>query len=192
MQPRRTKLLAVAALAAAFAASTRAAVHESLDYGHYEARAQPGLAVSMALNDATPFRPGGLVFHGATAWNIDWQVVPEQTGDGRCRVGDVKIRLRGEMMLPRLVGGDELQRRRFETYLVNLREHELGHYELGREAARRLEQQFYSMAPARSCSELHATARETGNRLLARYEALGDAYDLRTGHGRTQGAWLAD
>ena len=189
MKPRPAHLLA---LAAALSPAAQAAVHESLDYGHYEARAQPGLAVSTALNAATPFRPGGLVFHSATAWNIDWHVLPEPTSDGRCRVGEVKVELRGEMMLPRLVGGDALQQRRFQSYLVNLREHELGHYELGREAAHRLERQFYSLAPARSCSELQATARATGATLLARYEALGDDYDLRTGHGRTQGAWLVD
>lgn len=29
-------------------------------------------------------------------------------------------------------------------------------------------------------------------RLLPKYEAMGDAYDRQTRHGRTQGAWLTD
>jgi len=96
------------------------------------------------------------------------------------------------MTLPRLVGGSSEQKQRFETYLSRLREHELGHYEIGREAALELEQQFYALHPAASCGELQSAAREAGARLLPRYEAMGDTYDVQTEHGRTQGAWLTE
>ena len=185
-----TLLLACAALLAAPAAC--AEVHEALDYEHYEAHAGPGRALSQALNDASPFRPGNLVFHSATAWYLDWKVRPEPTADGRCRVGAVRVELHGRMVLPRLVGASSEQQQRFDSYLVRLREHELGHYEIGREAARELEQEFYALHPAGSCGELQATARDTGARLLPRYEAMGDTYDLQTQHGKTQGAWLTE
>ena len=178
-------LLALAPLA-------RAEVHEALDYEHYVAQAQPGRAVALALNDASPFRPAGQVFHSATAWFVDWKVRPEPTTDGRCRIGDVRIDLHGRMMLPRLVGASMAQQRIFDAYLVHLREHELGHFEIGREAARELEREFYALPPARHCNELQAEARQAGARLVSKYEALGDTYDLQTGHGRTQGAWLSD
>ena len=61
---------------------------------------------------------------------------PEPTTDGRCKVAEVRVELHGEMMLPRLVGGTRAQQEKFDSYLVRLREHELGHYEIGREAAR--------------------------------------------------------
>jgi len=165
-------------------------VHEALDYDHYEAHALPGHPVVQALNEATPFRPGDQVFHSATSWFLDWKVRPEPTMDGRCRVGAVRVELHGRMTLPRLVGGSGEQRQRFDSYMVRLREHELGHYEIGREAARDLEQKFYALGPARSCGELQSAARETGARLLSKYEALGDTYDRHTEHGKTQGAWL--
>jgi predicted secreted Zn-dependent protease len=170
----------------------RAEVHESLDYGHYDAHAQPGRALSLALNDASPFRPGNAVYHSATAWNIDWQVRPLPTADGRCAVAEVRIELHGQMMLPRLLGADEGQQRKFDQYLGRLREHELGHFEIGREAARAVEKQLYALPPAASCGELQSAARDAGARLLPRYEAMGDAYDAQTEHGRTQGAWLVD
>jgi predicted secreted Zn-dependent protease len=179
-------LLALAAMPAC------AEVHEALDYENYEARAQPGRAVFLALNDASPFRPKGKIFHSATAWYLDWSVRSEPTADGRCRVGSVLVELHGRMMLPRLLGGTPSQQSRFENYLVHLREHELGHYEIGREAARELEKQFYALKPARNCGDLQAAAREAGARLLPKYEAMGDEYDLQTGHGRTQGAWIDD
>lgn len=174
------------------APAAQAVVHESLDTDHYDAHAQAGRSLALALNDASPFRPGDQVFHSATAWTMDWKLRPTPTVDGRCRAAEVRIDLRGEMMLPRLLGGSHAQRERFDDYLVRLREHELGHFEIGREAARQLETSLYALPPARSCAELQSAARTEGARLLKKYEAMGDAYDVRTQHGRTQGAWLVD
>jgi predicted secreted Zn-dependent protease len=184
------QLACLAALA--LPALAAAEVHEVLDYDHYEAHAQAGRPLASALNDASPFRPNGQVFHSATAWYLDWRIGPQPTADGRCRVGQVRIELHGEMMLPRLVGGTHWQQERFDSYLVRLREHELGHYEIGREAARQLEKSFYALPAASSCSELQSAARDAGARLLPKYEAMGDAYDAQTQHGKTQGAWLTD
>ena len=187
---RRLPLLALASIA--FAAGARAEVHETLDTGHYEARAQHGRSLALALNEASPFRPGNQVFHSATAWTLDWTLQPRATADGRCRTAEVQVDLRGEMLLPRLLGGSQAQKERFESYLVRLREHARGHFESGREAARALEKSLYALKPARSCAALQAAARDEGVRVLAKYEALGDAYDRQTQHGRTQGAWLTD
>jgi predicted secreted Zn-dependent protease len=191
--PGMDRILALLALAAlAVSGGARAEVHETLDTGHYEARAQPGGSVALALNEASPFRPGNQVFHSATAWTMDWKLRPQATADGRCRTAEVSIDLRGEMLLPRLLGGSRAQQQRFEDYLTRLREHELGHFEIGREAARALEKSLYALEPARSCAQLQAAARDEGARLLKKYEAMGDAYDRQTEHGRTQGAWLVD
>ena len=175
-----------------FAPVVHAVVHESLDTDHYDAHAQPGRSLALAINEASPFRPGDAVYHSATAWALDWKVRPVPTADGRCRSAEVRIELRGEMILPRLLGGSPTQQEHFESYLARLREHELGHFEIGREAARQLEKNLYALAPARSCAELQAAARVESARLLPKYEAMGDAYDRQTQHGRTQGAWLVE
>jgi len=186
----RTALAAL--LLALTAAPVRAEVHEVLDYDHYDAQAQPGRTLAAAINDASPFRPDGQVYHSATAWYLDWKVRPEPTVDGRCRVGEVRVALHGEMTLPRLVGGTAAQQRRFDAYLARLREHELGHYEIGREAAHELEKEFYALPSASTCADLQSKARDQGARLLPRYEEMGDEYDRQTQHGKTQGAWLTD
>jgi len=185
------RLLPLFLLLAATAPAS-AEVHEALDYDHYDAHAQPGRALAATINEASPFRPGGQVFHSATAWYLDWKVRPEPTTDGRCKVAEVRVELHGEMMLPRLVGGTRAQQEKFDSYLVRLREHELGHYEIGREAARQLEKQFYALPPAGNCGDLQSEARDAGAKLLPKYEEMGDAYDAQTQHGRTQGAWLTD
>jgi predicted secreted Zn-dependent protease len=192
--PAMTARVRSACFALALASGTHAfaEVHEALDYENYIAQAQPGRAVALALNQASPFRPGGQVYHSATAWFLDWKVRPQPTVDGRCRVGEVRIELHGRMVLPRLTGASSGQQRVFDDYLVHLREHELGHFEIGREAARELEREFYALPPARDCSALEAAARYAGARMLPKYEAMGDTYDQQTGHGRTQGAWLTE
>jgi predicted secreted Zn-dependent protease len=173
-----------------FAAPVRAEVHEALDYDHYDAQALRGHSLAAAVNAASPFRPDGQVYHSATAWYLDWEVQPRATADGRCGVGEVTVSLHGQMTLPRLVGGTSKQKEHFDEYLSRLREHELGHYEIGREAARELEKEFYALPPARNCAELQSAARDEGARLLPKYEAMGNAYDVQTQHGKTQGAWL--
>jgi predicted secreted Zn-dependent protease len=188
----KASALLLSCLALSAAGAARAEVHEALNYDHYEAHATPGRPLTSALYYASPFRTGGEVYHSATAWYLDWKVRPEPTVDGRCRVGEVLVELHGKMTLPRLVGGSREQEQRFDAYLVRLREHELGHYEIGREAARVLEKQFYALKPAPSCGKLQSEARDAGARLLPRFEALGDSYDVHTQHGKTQGAWLTD
>jgi predicted secreted Zn-dependent protease len=173
-----------------FAAPVRAEVHEALDYDHYDAQALRGRSLAAAVNAASPFRPDGQVYHSATAWYLDWEVQPRATADGRCGVGEVTVSLHGQMTLPRLVGGTSKQKEHFDEYLSRLREHELGHYEIGREAARELVKEFYAVPPARNCAELQSAARDEGARLLPKYEAMGNAYDVQTQHGKTQGAWL--
>ena len=96
------------------------------------------------------------------------------------------------MTLPRLVGGTSKQKEHFDEYLSRLREHELGHYEIGREAAHELEKEFYALPSASTCADLQSKARDQGARLLPRYEEMGDEYDRQTQHGKTQGAWLTD
>jgi predicted secreted Zn-dependent protease len=193
MRRMNAKFRLLSALAVCLLApGLRAEVRETLDTAHYEAQAQPGRSLVLALNDASPFRPGNVVYHSATAWYLDWKLQPMPTTDGRCQAGEVRIELHGQMILPRLLGGTAAQQQKFDAYVEHLREHELGHYEIGREAARDLEHVLYTLAPARSCAELQSAARDAGARLLPKYEAMGDAYDAQTQHGKTQGAFLVD
>ena len=175
------------------ASSTSAAeVEETLRYQHYDAHAASGRTLAEILNDSSPFRPGNEVFHSATRWNVDWKFRPQSGRDGRCRVVQVATHLTGEINLPSLLDADAPMREQFSGYLRALRVHELGHYEIGKQAARAVDAKLQALPDMASCAALESAARDLGARVLGEYEARGELYDVKTGHGRTQGAWLGD
>lgn len=184
------QLLLLCCLAAS--ASAQAEVKERLEYRHYDARAGSGRSLPEILNDSSPFRPGKQVFHSAARWNVDWKFQPSTDNLGRCRVVRVATHLSGEINLPRLLDADALLQDKFSDYLKALRVHELGHYEIGRQAAKALDAKLSAMPAMTSCDALESAARDLGARVLGEYEARGKRYDIATGHGKTQGAWLGD
>jgi predicted secreted Zn-dependent protease len=120
---------------------------------------------------------------------MDWNLRPQSTADGRCRTAEVRIDLRGEMLLPRLRGGSRAQQQRFDDYLSRPARTRAGAFRNRAAKPRaRWRRVLYAAQPARSCAELQSAARAEGARLLQKYEAMGDTYDRQTEHGRTQGA----
>jgi len=184
------KLIFLLFLAAS--SSSAAEVKEHLSFGHYDAKAAPGRTLAEVLNDSSPYRPGGKVFHSATSWNVDWKFRSSTGRDGRCKIVQVYTQLNGQIELPKLIGGDAGVEARFETYLAALRVHEMGHYAIGKEAALAIDSRLRSMPPMSDCQQLESAARDLGARILGEYEAKGNKYDADTGHGKTQGAWLGD
>lgn len=176
----------------AASASAHAEVKEQLQYRHYDARAGSGRTLPEILNDSTPFHPGTQVFHSAARWNVDWIFQPGTDSQGRCRIERMATSLLGEIKLPRLVGADAPLQEEFSGYLKALRVHELGHYEIGRQAAKAIDAQMRALPAMKSCDALESAARNLGARVLGEYEARGKRYDIATGHGKTQGAWLGD
>lgn len=175
------------------ASSTSAAEMEAtLQYQHYDAHAASGRTLAEILNGSSPFRPGNQVFHSATRWNVDWKIRPQSGSDGRCRVTQVATHLTGEIKLPRLLDADAPMQEQFSGYLRALRVHELGHYEIGKEAAREVDAKLQALPDMANCAALESAARDLGARVLGEYEALGESYDVKTSHGKTQGAWLGN
>ena len=77
-----------------------------------------------------------------------------------------------------------------DEYLVALRQHELGHFELAKDAAERIDAAIRTLPAMASCKLLEAAANERGNRLLEEVRHKEKQYDADTQHGKTQGAWL--
>jgi predicted secreted Zn-dependent protease len=94
------------------------------------------------------------------------------------------------MRLPNLIGGSAQQRQAFYPYLSRLRTHELGHYQMGKEAAGAIERGIQQLPAASSCPALEQDANNLGYRLLAEYQGRERQYDQSTGYGKTQGASL--
>ena len=150
----------------------------------------PGQSLREALNAATPVRHDGKRFHAFTAWNVTWNFWWRSNADGTCRITRVQTRLVSTMQLPRLEGGSPSQRAAFDRYEQALRQHEQGHVQQGRAAARAIDQAIADLPAASNCPSLEREANALGLRLLAVQVDSEKEYDRSTGYGATQGAKL--
>jgi len=166
--------------------TSSAEVSESLVYTSYTANADPTRSLLSILNASSPFRPN----HAYTTWNVKWRFRWFENPDGRCRITNVATELTGSINLPRLVGANSVQGGQFEKYLSALRDHELGHYSIGKEAAVAIDRTILSLPEMPSCKALESAANDLGNRMLNEYKERELRYDASTAHGKSQGAWL--
>lgn len=181
--------LAIALLCGA-APQAWAEVVEKLEWTHYSAHHRKGESLLQTLNRASPIRDQGGIFHGYTRWSLNWSFRWWRESDGRCRVTEVTTTVSGAINLPELSTKDPDIRRRFDDYYARLRSHELGHFEFGLRAARKVDREILALPEAESCSELDSRVNALGRRALDQAVADEIEYDRHTDHGRTQGAWL--
>ncbi len=127
------KLLPLCLLIIAQTAS--AEVSESLDYIYYTANAAPDSSLLSILNKASPIKINNRTFHGLTKWYVKWNYRWFEQPDGRCKITNVTTKYTSSIKLPELAGADSAQEQAFNTYLTALRTHELGHYDIGKQAA---------------------------------------------------------
>ncbi|MEP7157671.1 MAG: DUF922 domain-containing protein [Betaproteobacteria bacterium] len=177
----------ILAMVLGFATSTHAEVVESLSEIFYDVPVQARQTVLSSLNSATPIRQDGKVFHGYTRWGVKWNFRWNDAG-GTCRMTSVSVDVSGTITMPRLTGGDATQQAAFDRYAVALKRHELGHFDIGREAAGAIDRALTSLPPMSSCAELEKSANSAASQLLEAHQARERRYDINTEHGRTQGA----
>lgn len=172
------------------ASSIGAEVLEILDYDYYEVIAQPDQTLLSALNRSSPVLIDGRVFHAYTKWNVGWRFWWDRDQEAACRITSVRTTVTGSIKLPELVGGNSGQSLEFERYILALKQHEAGHYEIGKDAAQEIDREILSLPPASDCSDLEKSANESATRTLEQYQEKERTYDVTTKHGKTQGAWL--
>lgn len=169
-----------------------AEVSENLVYTSYPANADSSRSLLKILNDASPYRVNGQHFHAYTKWHVQWKFRWFEKVDGRCKITSSTTELTASIDLPRLAGANAKQANQFEKYLSALREHELGHYKLGREAALSIDTQLLSLPEMTNCAMLESAANTVAYQTLSDYKAREQQYDSSTGHGKTQGAKLEE
>lgn len=174
------------------ALSAHAEVQERLQEQYYDLQVASGESLSRAINQASPIRQNGQIYHAYTRWQVQWNFWWREQRDGRCQIDLTRTRLSATITLPRLGGGDAQQRQRFEQYLGALREHELGHYRIGQAAAAEIDAALLATPEYPSCTELQQQANQRANAVLQRHVEHERRYDRDTGHGRSQGAWLTE
>lgn len=167
-----------------------AEVSENLEYIYYTANADSNRSLLGILNKASPIRVDNHIFHGYTDWYVKWNYRWFEQPDGRCKITRVTTKFTSSIKLPELVGARSPQADLFAEYLSALRVHELGHYNIGKEAANTIDRGIASLPEMSSCKELEATANDFGYRTLDKYREKEKQYDASTAHGKSQGAWL--
>jgi predicted secreted Zn-dependent protease len=167
-----------------------AEVVEQLDYAYYPVNATPSLSLREAINAASPIRENGQIFHGLTRWNVSWRIRWWEEADGRCRIISATVTLQSRITLPRLSGANAPQQTTFDSYIKALRIHELGHHQIGVDAARAVENAILSQPEAPRCTVLEERVNAAGRAKLNEYGPKNVEYDRQTSYGKTQGAWL--
>jgi predicted secreted Zn-dependent protease len=142
------------------------------------------------LNEASPIRENNQTFHGYTKWGINWNFWWDADDEGRCRITSSKTTLTTTVTLPKLSRGNVEQQSQFNRYSLSLKQHELGHYQIGREAAAVIDRMFVSLPAMQDCQILEKTANDTAYQKLETFKAKERLYDTDTEYGKTQGAWL--
>lgn len=167
-----------------------AEIQDTLAYTYYDAVPKPGQSLSSSLTSASPIKEDGTVYHGHTKWNVAWTFRWDERDDGTCKISKATLRVTGTITMPRLIGGDAEQKRVFEQYAAALKQHELGHYQVARDAAAIIDRELLALPAMKDCARLERAANEGAHETLERQRAKERQYDVSTDHGKTQGAWL--
>lgn len=137
-------------------------------------------------------KDGGGRYHAHTDWRVTWNYryapIP-----GGCRVHSVSVSLDIRYFLPRwqpAQGVSEDLKFQWNRYFTALAAHEEGHADIGRRAAREIEEALSALGQGLSCGSIQAAADAAARKILDRYREEESRYDAATKNGRTQGAYL--
>ena len=153
---------------------------------HYDVRGHDGPTL---LADLARRGPKG--FHGMTDWHFDYRY-RYAPAPGGCRVTSVTTTVRGRILMPRWVDAERAApelRDTWARYRAALMAHEEGHIATGEALTRALKTDLGAMR-ASSCERLREQVEAAAEQVIDDHLALDRAYDARTRHGATQGAFL--
>ncbi|WJG07913.1 DUF922 domain-containing protein [Aliiglaciecola sp. LCG003] len=150
--------------------------------------------IKQQLREKSPISKDNQLFHGGTQWQLR-PMFALQIKSNLCHVVKVSVSLEGIYTLPKLDAHPSIPKDtqlRFEQYYSALLEHEVGHQQLWLEAGEKIENMLNNLTGHFQCAPLKTTATERVKKIVTTYQILNQEYDQQTGHGRTQGAYIAD
>lgn len=165
-------------------------VVENLENQTYQVRGNGSASLQELINNATPIRHSGRIFHGYTKWTVAWNYQWKSDSNGVCRITQAVTKFNVSILLPTLIDSNTIQRVQFDNYSSNLRIHEMGHYSIGRRAAEAVDAMIQSMPPMSNCAVLKDEIKNRAHQLVNQYRQLDSQYDVDTNHGIKQGARL--
>jgi predicted secreted Zn-dependent protease len=179
-------------LAVALAYPGAARVTEDIQYVTYDVQWRNDVPMHTLLARASPIRLHGRVYLGATLPHVSWKLRFWKLANGHCRITNVTTALTATITLPGPSDTHMSDNGEFRVFLTRLKTHELGHYEIAREAALDIDRRILKLPEANSCEALEAAAERLGTQIWADMSVDQQAYDTGTGHGNSQGAMIEE
>jgi predicted secreted Zn-dependent protease len=182
--------VSVALVGIALTSPVDAKLIEKLQYATYEVPYQDGVPLATLLKRASPVHMKGVIVFGWTTPHVSWK--PSfLTVNGHCRIKSVTTELTVTITLPGPSDHSLSDDGDFRVFVTRLKTHELGHYQIAREAALEIDRGIRRLPESHSCAALRAEVNRLGNEIWAEQNVKQEAYDNGTEHGKAQGTWLA-
>jgi predicted secreted Zn-dependent protease len=144
-----------------------------------------------ALDSASPIKEDGKKFHAHTDTYIDWKYWWTKHS-GYCKLNRVETTVKITYILPKLKLSTRNTKVKniWKKYFPAVVKHEKGHANIAINAAREIEVKLIKMGVYSNCDELSKKANQKAKAILNKYKPQHKAYDVKTEHGKTQGANL--
>jgi len=129
--------------------------------------------------------PGG--FAGWARWKVDFHYSKDEQA-GRCTIKSLVLKVHGDILMPQWVEEAQAtaqEQTAWRTMYVNLKRHEDGHIQNGREFAVLLKERLLGIG-AVSCDALESRSHQEYAQLFANLRKRDQEYDFRTDHGLLQ------
>jgi predicted secreted Zn-dependent protease len=182
------RLICVLFLAFVTSAPVTARVIDDLRYTNYEVHYRDRVPLRVLVARATPMHGGrGMIIVGWTVPQITWKTQLETLPDARCRVRSVRTSLSTTITLPASKDPQISQDGDFRVFLMRLKAHELGHYEIAKTAAVEIDRGISKLPPAATCTALGRRANQLGSAILKDMQRKQRAYDASNDHGMSYG-----
>ena len=159
------------------------------DTRYYDVTGETPAEIWQEMKAHGPVGKDGVRYNGNTKWSVRWRYPYARSAEG-CATGPVAVRLSVVYTLPRWDrprGASTELESQWERFIEALDEHEQGHAEFGRQAAREIKQALEAIPARSSCESLSRIANATGAEILELTRPQEREYDRRTNHGATQG-----
>jgi len=157
---------------------------------YYDVTGHTAEEIRRDMDWQSPFRVFGKNYVAETHWRIDWQYSSREIKNA-CVIESVQVDMYITVTLPRLRNASEVAPvvlARWRQYTRAVREHEHGHTEIARHAARELEQTLLELPPQENCFALRGLARRAAERVIEKYAEIDKEYDRETAHGSKTGS----
>lgn len=159
------------------------------NFNFYEVAPTSKTDLLRTLNNSSPIRENGEIFHGHTKYDINWRFW-WKSNSKQCVFTKVETTLKLKYTMPQLKSSKSDVKVVWSNWYPNLETHEKGHGELAKDIAYKIDSELLSIGPKANCNILEKSGNKLAYKLMDALKKANEKYDNSTNHGETQNAWL--